>query len=56
MKGPLLMSILFATIAIPIRAASDPQPERGVRRAVFGFLAFEMAYLLALLLIYPRLA
>lgn len=56
MKGALLMSILVGSIAIPIAAAQDPQPRRGVKRVVIGFLALEMAYLLACLLIYPRLA
>jgi hypothetical protein len=49
------MSILVASIAIPIVAAQDPEPGRGVKRAVLGWLAFEMVYLLACLVIYPRL-
>ncbi len=55
MKGGLLMSILIASIAFPIAAAQDPDPRRGVKKAVAGFLAFELFYLFALLLIYPRL-
>jgi hypothetical protein len=56
MKGALLMSILIGSIAIPIAAAQDPEPKRGVKRVVVSFLVLEMAYLLACLLIYPRLA
>ena len=55
MKSLLLTSILIATIAIPLIAAQDASPKRGLRRAVLGFLAFESLYLIACLWIYPRL-
>ena len=55
MKALILTSILIATIAIPLVAARDEDPRRGLRRAVVGFLAFESLYLIACLWIYPRL-
>jgi len=51
----LLLSVLIATIAIPALAARDPNPRRGVKRAVFFYLAFNLCYLFGLLYIYPRL-
>ena len=56
MKSFLLTSILIATIAIPLIAARDTQPRRGLVRAVVGFIAFESLYLIACLWIYPRLS
>ncbi len=51
----LLNSILIATLAIPMRAAGDPSPVRGVRRAVLGVVAFNAFYLVAILYVLPRL-
>ncbi len=55
MQSLLLMSILFATIAIPLVAAHDAYPRRGLRRAVLGILAFDVIYLVACMVVYPRL-
>lgn len=55
MKGLLLTSILVATFAIPLHAARDVDPRRGLRRAVIGFFAFASAYMIGCLWIYPRL-
>ena len=55
MQKALLISILLASALIPLRAARAPDPVRGLRRAVLGVFGFEVAYLLGLLLIYPRL-
>jgi hypothetical protein len=51
----LLVSILIAVIAIPIRAARTRSPRLGLRRAVLWMLAFNLFYLFAVRIIYPRL-
>lgn len=51
----LLVSILFANIAIPIWAAHDRRPRRGLKKVLVSMLLFDLAYLAALLVIYPRL-
>lgn len=53
-KG-LLMSVLFATLAIPVRAARDPRPARSLRRAVLQFAAFVVAWACALIHLFPLL-
>jgi hypothetical protein len=40
----LLVSIIVAIVAAPALAARDPDPRRGVRRAVYSLLAFTLAY------------
>ncbi len=56
MANGLLMAILAATIALPLWAARDPRPERGLRRAVILFALFVAAWAQALLHIFPSLA
>jgi hypothetical protein len=51
----LLMSVLFAMIAIPSVASRDQAPRRGLRRAIFGMLVFNFVYMLALIFVYPRI-
>jgi hypothetical protein len=55
MQKFLLASILFANLAIPIWASREGNPRRGLKKAVASMLAFDVLYLAALLLIYPRL-
>jgi hypothetical protein len=55
MQKLLLNSILVATIAIPAMCARDRNPRRGLRRAIFYTAAFDLAYLVGVLFIYPRL-
>jgi hypothetical protein len=55
LQKALLISILAASGLIPLWAARTPNPILGLRRAVLGIFGFEVAYLLGLLLIYPRL-
>ena len=52
----LLMSVLFATATIPALSAADPMPRRGLMRAIRRILLFNVVYLLAVVLIYPRIA
>jgi hypothetical protein len=51
----LLISILIATLAIPMRAARHPDPVRGVRRAILWAALFNALYAFAILYVYPRL-
>jgi hypothetical protein len=50
----ILVSIIFATVAIPVVAARDPHPVRGLKKALLYAFLFNVAYLLGVLLIYPR--
>jgi hypothetical protein len=51
----ILVSILIATVVVPLRAAKSPSALLGLRRVVLMMLAFEVLYLAALLFVYPRL-
>jgi hypothetical protein len=51
----LLLSILLATVVIPMRAASDRSPKRGFRRTIFFMAAFNVFYLIAIIYVLPRL-
>lgn len=51
----VLNSILIATLALPMFAARDRSPMRGLRRALLWVAAFDACYLVALLYVYPHL-
>ncbi len=51
----LLVSILIAVIAIPIRAARTRSARLGLRKTILWMLAFNLFYLFAVRVIYPRL-
>jgi hypothetical protein len=55
MQKLILVSILFANVFIPFRAARDPKPRRGLRKALVWMSLFDLAYLFALTVLYPRL-
>ncbi len=55
MQKFLLMSILIATVVIPMIAASDRSAIRGFRRAVVWMAAFNLFYLFAIVYVWPRL-
>ncbi len=55
MQKVLLMSVLFAQVLIPILASRRQNLRAGLGRALIGVLAFNVLYLAALLIIYPRL-
>ena len=55
MANSLLMAILVATIALPLSAARDPRPARGLRRAIVLFALFVAIWAQALLHIFPTL-
>jgi hypothetical protein len=52
----ILMSVLFATIAIPVWGARDQKPRAGLKRSVIRMLVFNLVYLLLLLYVYPPIA
>lgn len=53
MKTLLLMSVLFASLAIPVVAARDRNPRRGVKRMVLLLLAFNLIYVAYLTMVHP---
>ena len=54
MAKAILLSVMVATMAIPILAARDPNPKRGMRKTVTWFLAYVAFWVFACLVIYPR--
>ncbi len=40
----LLLSFVFATVAIPVRMSRDKNPKRGLKRALKGIVLFNLFY------------
>jgi hypothetical protein len=55
MQKLLLLSMLIAAVAIPAWASGTAHPARAVKKAVLYTFFFNLLYLLALRIIYPRL-
>ena len=55
MQKLILVSILFASVAVPIWAAHERSARRGLQKALFAMLVFELAYVVAVVFVYPRL-
>lgn len=55
MQKLLLVSILVATIAIPVVMSREKSRPEGVKRTVKWMVGFCVFYLIALMYIYPRL-
>jgi hypothetical protein len=53
-KKIILISILLATIAIPVRAAGQPNARIGLKKALLYSLLFNVVYWLLLLFVYQR--
>jgi hypothetical protein len=51
----LLVSIVLAAVVIPVHAARARGARRGLRKAILLMLAFNLFYLFAVRIIYPRL-
>jgi hypothetical protein len=51
----LLLSIVIMMVAIPVLAARDRSPKRGLQKAILLTIAFNVIYLFAVRFIYPRL-
>ena len=52
MKSLLLLSIVIAALVIPMRAARDPNPRRGVKRMLLWLFLFNALYLVYMTLIH----
>jgi hypothetical protein len=55
MQKLLLVSILIATVAIPVQMSRERTRTEGVKRTVKWMVGFCVFYLIALLYLYPRL-
>ena len=54
MSKLILISVIFAMIAIPAQAARDANPRRGLRKAVIRTLMFHAFYAFALIFLWGR--
>lgn len=50
-----LLSIIFAIVAIPVQAAKHPNPQRGLKRALWQMMLFNAFYLFNLYYLQRRL-
>jgi len=50
----LLISVIIASLAIPLWTARDANPRRGLTKAVVVTAAFDLLYLLAIKYLYWR--
>lgn len=55
MSKLLLLSIVIATIALPLRHAGGEEPRAAMRKMVIEFCWFNLFYVLALVYVVPRL-
>jgi predicted membrane channel-forming protein YqfA (hemolysin III family) len=55
MQKLILLSILVITVAVPVIAARDANPRRGLRKALSWTAVGVVTYTLAVVFIYPRL-
>jgi hypothetical protein len=51
----IMMSLLIATVAIPMRHAGSARPKVALKRAVVEFCWFNLFYVLALVFLVPRI-
>lgn len=56
MGKALLISIVIATFALPLSAARDPSPTRGLRRTVVGMVVVVIVYVIGIVYVLPRLS
>ncbi|MBJ6760827.1 hypothetical protein KRR26_16775 [Corallococcus sp. M34] len=50
----ILLSVLIFTIALPGTAARDPNPMRGLKKAILWVALFNAAYAYGVLVLVPR--
>jgi hypothetical protein len=55
MQKFLLLSILLATVVVPMLTARDTSPRRGLRRTLLLMVLFNAVYLFSIVYILPRL-
>jgi hypothetical protein len=56
MKKFLLMSVIYATLILPILAARERHPTRGAKKAVAMFVAYNFLYAFLILVIWTAMA
>lgn len=52
----LLLSVILVCVWLPIVAARDPNPWRGLQTTVHGIVLYNIFWVFAALVIYPRIA
>jgi len=52
----ILMSVILMMPLVAAIAAKDPYPRRGLRRAIWAFVLFNIVYIFLLIFLYPRYA
>ena len=55
MEKALLLTIAVALVVIPLLAAGDPSPTRGIKKTVVGIIAFDVFYLFLVRFVLPYL-
>ena len=55
MKKLLLLSVIIASIVLPIRGTKNPNPRVGLKKALRGIAIFNVIYLFLLLFVWHRL-
>jgi hypothetical protein len=56
MRSVLLQTLMLGTLLIPLIAARDPRPVRGLKKALAWFVIFSVGYMLALRFLYSQLS
>jgi hypothetical protein len=51
----LLLSVMIMMVAIPVLAARDRSPKRGLQKTILFVVLFNIFYVLALRYLYPHL-
>lgn len=54
MQKLILLSVCLALVSIPLWAASDRYPTRGLKRALWGILLFNLFYVFLVRVVVPR--
>lgn len=55
MKKFILMSVIYATLIIPILAARESNPARGVKKALALFVAYNFLYAFLVLVVWTSM-
>lgn len=55
MKKLLLLSVLYAILLLPLLAARDPHPMRGVKKAMLMMVLYNLWYAFAVLNIWTQM-
>ena len=56
MQKLLLISVIIASMVIPIRASRTNNARQGLKRALINMLIFDVVYLLMVMYLWSRLA